>query len=181
MQKNHSSKRIRIALLLLAAASLLFIGWLVYAQKNSSWPFGGDSRTDDEENITTSDAGDSLSDQKKDDMTSGSKSENVDTQKSVTEIPISEELSIRIESLTQQGDGTVSYRAASTGSKSGTCSATFTHKLGKPVIRNSNTSDGTCSATVPAMEFDALGEWTLTLRYYSNNAQAVASQTVMVQ
>lgn len=179
MRKIKRNKTVKLIVLLVSLAVLLIAGWLAYAYKTQSWPFDKSQTAQEQQKITEANTTDSLNTQKKDGMIAGSKSEYVDTQKTSDQIPVSDDLSVKILSVGQSENGIVSY-SASANKPAGTCSATFTHELGKPVIRNSDTTDGKCSAEISAMEFDALGEWTLTLRYYSNNAQAVATQTVKV-
>lgn len=104
-----------------------------------------------------------------------------DTSKNTGNIPVSPTTTINIDSVVQS-DGMVTYNATiiSPGG-SGTCSAMFTKDGSKPVTRVSNTSSDKCGpVSIPELEFESVGVWTLTLRYYTNETQAIATKTVEV-
>lgn len=109
-------------------------------------------------------------------------STDVDITKSTSEVPVSETLHVKITDLTQGGRG-ITYRATiSDSAKDGTCSATFTNSLDRPVIRTTASRNNVCGpVTIPETEFSALGIWTLTLRFYTDNVQAVDTKTVEIQ
>lgn len=108
-----------------------------------------------------------------------SNSEDVDTTKTTDQIPASKLASVTISSLSQNG-GTISYEANVTGVESGTCSASFTSKIGKPVVRAVKLEGGVCKDSVNETLFDAIGEWTLELSAYSSNTRATASKSITI-
>lgn len=110
---------------------------------------------------------------------SSNPSPDVDSQKTSDEIPMSTSNSVNISQL-YQSDDSVSYSATVTGSQTGKCSALFTNPIGKPVTRVSEATDGTCKATIPVQEFDALGEWELKLTFYSDNTQSTATKNLII-
>lgn len=103
----------------------------------------------------------------------------VDPTLNTDQIPTTETFSISLDSLVNEND-MVTYKASVTGASSGTCSASFTSDLGKPVVKTSETTDGTCSGSYSVNEFDALGLWTLQLRFYANDLQATTTGEVNV-
>lgn len=107
---------------------------------------------------------------------------DVDSSKNTSEIPVSDSTSVEITSL-QQGNGQITYSAKFTGQSSdGTCSATFTNELARPVIRTTPAKDSICGpVSIPETEFTTLGNWVLTVRYYKDNTQAVATKSIEVK
>lgn len=123
---------------------------------------------------------DSTNPQSKDESAASSK--DVDKSKNTSEVPISETAKLEILKLAQENREVIYSAAVTNGSGGGTCSAVFTHELAKPVISTTSAHNGKCGPTsIPETEFSALGTWTLTLRYYTDNTQAVATQTVEVR
>lgn len=182
MKINRSKRKSRKPLIAVLLVLLLTIaGYTTYAYFNDAWPFQKDEETVTEEKKAKSNSSDDQNAQQKSKSSAQSKSENVDTRKTTDEIPVAENVTVSINSLSQNSDGIVEYRASASQAGNGTCSALFTSELGKPVTRTSETTNGTCSAKIPGMEFDALGKWTLTLRYYSNNTQAVDTKDVNIR
>lgn len=107
-------------------------------------------------------------------------SDDVDVTKNTSQVPIATDTSIAITSLTQQ-NGQVSYVATISGEGSGTCAALFTHTASKPVENTTSASGVSCSGSIPDVEFDILGTWTLTLRYYTDNHQTVATKDIVIR
>lgn len=105
-----------------------------------------------------------------------------DTSKNTAEIPVSSTVKLSIDSISQDSQ-TVTYRATiSNPADSGTCSAVFTKDNSKPVTRVSAANSGSCGpVSIPSLEFESIGVWTLTLRYYADDSQAIATQTVEIR
>ncbi len=103
------------------------------------------------------------------------------TSKNTGDVPVSATTTININSVIQS-DGMITYDAAVVNpGDNGTCSAVFTKDGSKPVTRVSNTHSDECGpVSIPELEFESVGMWTLTLRYYTNEAQAIATKTVEV-
>lgn len=101
--------------------------------------------------------------------------------KNTAEIPVSSTIKVSIDSVTQDSQ-TVTYRASiSNGADNGTCSAVFTKDNSKPVTRVTTANSGSCGpVSIPNLEFESVGIWTLSLRYFVDGSQAVATQTVEV-
>lgn len=94
------------------------------------------------------------------------------------QVPTSDSLSVSISS-TSQSDGLVRASAKTNGS--GMC--VFLYKPadgGKPVTRQVEITDSTCSFEASQNEFSYLGKWTLTVTYYSDNNKAEATQDVTI-
>ncbi len=106
---------------------------------------------------------------------------NVDTSKNTTEVPVSTEVKLIIDQLSED-NGSVLYRATVTNpGESGTCSAEFTNPNSKPVTKVTDATGGICGpVSLSVNEFDSLGSWTLTLRYYTGDTQAVATKTLQI-
>lgn len=180
MNIKRQRKSITKYLVLLAVSVVLLGGYLLYAHNSSYWPFSRSTSQAEDQQKEAANNDDSQNLQTKDTQSSESKSENVDTRMTTNEIPVSDELAVTIDSLSQNQNGEVEYTATA-NSKQGTCAALFTNDLGKPVSRTSETTSGSCSASIPALEFDAIGTWKLTLRYYANDHQAIATKDVNVE
>ncbi len=179
MKINTTKKRPFVPILAFMLIALL-AGWLMYVYSTHQWPFTGTpaSTTSSQHNNTS--ASDNQTLRQKKDIPASPQSPNVDTTKTTADIPVANNLSVAIDTV-KADNNEVSYTATAKGTMTGTCSAVFTSKLGKPVTITSDTTTGKCQGSVSAMEFDALGTWTLTLRYYANNTQAVATSTVEVR
>lgn len=94
------------------------------------------------------------------------------------QVPISSKLSITITS-TSQSDGLVKASAQTSGS--GTCVFLYQPSDdGKPVTRQLDTSGNTCSVNISQNEFVYLGQWQLTVTYYSDNSKAEVSRNVTI-
>lgn len=179
IKKNKQKSKSKIIWALLLVILLAFAGYVAYAYYYHHWPFTNTQPEVTEQQKTIANNSDSQNPQTKDSVAVSSKSDNVDTQKTTDEIPVAQNLSVSIDSL-KQTDSSVDYKATASQSVKGTCSATFTSDIGKPVVKNSETNDGVCSGSVPILEFDALGTWKLTLRFYTDNTQAIATKDITV-
>jgi hypothetical protein len=108
-------------------------------------------------------------------------STNVDPSKSTDEVPVKQDASLIITKLEQSG-GSVSYAATFDGiDGNGTCSAQFTASGAKPVTSTTKASGQECSASISEVNFNLIGTWTLTLRYYTANTQVTATKAINVQ
>jgi hypothetical protein len=109
-------------------------------------------------------------------------SPDVDNTKTTDNIPVAKETKVSIKDLAQQ-NGSITYSATiENPGESGTCSATFTHDNDRPVVRTTTAEESTCGPVViPEAEFSTLGQWTLTLRYYTNNTQAITTKTIEIK
>lgn len=116
----------------------------------------------------------------KDRVATSASSKDVDITKGTSEIPTSTNTSIAINTLKQEG-GQVTYSAIIKGTGNGTCSALFSKDSSKPVSVTTPAIGATCEGSVSDIEFDMLGTWTLTLRYYVDNQQAVATKEMDIR
>lgn len=162
----------------------LFIGIaivLVVAGLTGAVVWGLNRQSSDETTNDTAQEEQFNADKKAETNKGGSGSTAVDPNLNTDEVPASQTTSIKLDSLNSV-DGLVNYSATITGEKEGLCSATFTSELGKPVVKSANsTGSGTCTGSYNVAEFDALGKWNLTLRYYTNNTQTEATGEVNVE
>lgn len=105
--------------------------------------------------------------------------DNVDTTKNTAEVPVSNETTLVITNLYQEGNNVIYQAKVTNPGASGTCSAVFTNSVSKPVTYTSNISGGDCGPfTLSINNFDSVGSWLLTLRYYSGNEQVVATKNI---
>ncbi len=182
-KKKKQKKYISLALLILLLVVFVLYGFYVLNKdEESSSQKDGIASTE-----KTSKKSSGLSNQQ--DIAKSSGDEKADTAKSdpnvdananPANIPTSQVASVSITNL-EQRDGSVSYSAQVEGFSTGLCSASFTSKLGRTVAKTTQINNNTCSQSINEMEFDALGEWTLTLRVYHENTQAIAERNVTIQ
>lgn len=178
--KSKSSNK-KVLVLALSLGLLLLIVSVAALYHYKIGPFANNSPNTDvsKEEKDKANNSDQTNNQQKATINSGTTSKNVDTTQTTDQIPTSTGVLVSIKNLSHE-NGTVSYTADVTGATTGTCSAVFTSQMGKPVTRTTDTSSGVCSASISEAEFDALGTWTLSLRFYSNNTQANASKDVVI-
>lgn len=94
------------------------------------------------------------------------------------DVPIDTSLSISIDSITQ-ADGRVRSNASTSGD--GTCVFLFEPADGgRPISRQTSTSSKSCSVDIPENEFAYLGQWKLTVTFYSNGQKMDTSRNVTV-
>lgn len=175
IKKQKSRKTLIIAitagfLVLLAAA----IFWLV-------------SSRSDEETSTSPSTDEANSQQLEDGKTKPTNpKENpptpTNTGQSSEDVPVNTATTLTITELVQQGSEVRLNSALSGADGGGTCVATFTNSDGRPVVREfaSAGADGCGPLTIPSIEFSALGEWELTLRFYNQGEQTVTKQTIII-
>lgn len=166
-QQTHSKKIIVIIIVvvtLLAAAVATFL-WL---NQSSS-----DTNNSQNNSQTQQDA-------TKDNVPTSSTSDDVDVTENTSEIPLSNDTSISIENLSQV-DGSLTYSIKVQGDGDGTCAALFSRADSKPVSQTVKASGNACTGTISEYEFDSLGEWNLTVRYYVNGRQSTATQNITIR
>lgn len=78
-----------------------------------------------------------------------------------------------------QANGAVTATATSS-SASGTCVFTYTTDGDKPVTRNVGIEGGTCTSTIPEVEFARLGTWNLNVTVYIDGKKTEANQSVTI-
>lgn len=177
-QTNKSSRKVIV--ILISGAILLTSGiYAAYIYKLG--PFAHLQQSAIEEVANKSDA---TNPQQKKDLPSSDQLKSTGGDKTTDEIPVAEAGSIDITTL-EQRDGSVIFSASLANvSTPGTCSALFENADGaaRPVTRTAASSSNSCAETIiPQDEFVALGTWKLTLRYYANNTQLVATKTIEVK
>lgn len=163
-QKSKKPILIAIALVLLLVGA--GIGYVLVQRSNQQ-----------KESSTSSDE---TSSQNKADPTDDT-TEPKDVSTSTSEqIPVSETVSVSITNAAQQ-DATVNATAAVKGaSTNGTCVFLFTSPDSRPVTRQVDNVTTSCSTSVPAVEFDKIGDWNLKVTYYNNNSRTEAQKNVTV-
>ncbi|MFO0971614.1 MAG: hypothetical protein U0520_04705 [Candidatus Saccharimonadales bacterium] len=103
----------------------------------------------------------------------------------VDEIPESNLLSVTITSLTQEGAFIEASATIQGSDTQGTCVFSFTSTDSKPVVKQivSSESSGkqSCAVSVPRVEFDKRGDWSLLLTLYCEGNKTSASQAIMLE
>jgi cytoskeletal protein RodZ len=181
-KKNKKKPIVIVAILLLLAGSAV-AGWYYF---NSAKPRTDQRSTNPSSNnkSTSSDTEDYHSSDsariKNEKDTSAKTNPNVDVNQSPQDIPANSQASVEITRVSQS-NGVVAYDAQVSGFTQGLCSATFTSELGRTVAKTSSLQNGQCKQEINEMEFDALGEWKLTLRVYHDNTQAVEERSFVIR
>jgi len=170
---------------IIASSVLLVVvsGLTAFAYYTESWPFehssDGSTKPSPKEQAKI-DKETAIKDKEK----TQASSPNVDASQSTDQVPISTTAAVEIVDL-HQSNGSVVYSATiSNSGSSGTCSAVFSNNANaaQPVTRTIASSGSSCGpVSIPEVEFSAIGQWTLTLRYYTGDAQAVATKTIEVK
>lgn len=172
INKQTKSKKPLIFLGIIICLALLAGGiyYFVTAQSSSTHSAGNDSQNAADKTIPSTKNGTPAS------------SPDVDNTKTTNDIPVAKETNVTIEKLSQE-NGSITYSATiGNPGESGTCSATFSNNTDRPVTRTTTAEGPSCGpVSIPEAEFSTLGTWTLTLRYYTNNTQAVATQTIEIK
>lgn len=94
------------------------------------------------------------------------------------QVPTSDDLSVDITSTSQEA-GVVKASAKTSGS--GTCVFLYTTEGDKPVTHQSESSNGSCHASINEIEFSKLGQWQLKVTYYQDNKKAEVTQDVTIR
>lgn len=180
LSKKNTTKKILIT----SAALAVVFGLALYAAHHFEvWPFKKQATIQTQSPTTQNTSKtDGVAPQAKVDSQKTDTNPNVDTSKTTNEIPASPATSLTITNLSEQ-NGNVTYSAAITNpGTSGTCSAVFTSKIDRPVTHSEAANGTQCGPTsIPANTFTSIGQWTLTLRYYTNNTQATATKTIEIR
>jgi hypothetical protein len=176
-KKSHLSQKIAW---MCAALAVLGVGtYLVYSLH--IWPFNDTPHQSIQDAANSSDA---TNPQQKQNIPSTESLKGNGVDKTTNEIPAATGGTLEITKLSQQ-NGLISYAADLSGIQiPGTCSALFenVNKAARPVTRvTKSTTTGCPETSIPETEFVALGRWTLTLRYYVNDSQLVATKTIEVK
>lgn len=174
--KHKNIKRIATVCAIIVFALLTYTA---AAYTNNFWPFFTEGAEVTEQEKTAANSTDEQNARNKEQVNDET-STHVDLHSNPEDIPTAENISISLLSISQNGN-VVSYEAQTTGESTGQCSILFTHEVGKPVSRSYETTSGLCGGTVPAIEFDALGEWTVTMRFYADSTQASTTGKVTVE
>ena len=173
--KQKKNKKKLIALLLALAVIIVIGGYTWYSHHFQIWPFAPkDAKTVE---LNNSDA---TNPQTKDDANTQVK--GVDPTKNSSEVPVSKDTTIQMTSLTQSGQQVVYSASIANPASTGVCSATFTKDGSQPVTKTETIYGSECGPSyISANSFDSVGTWTLTLRYYANDVQAVVTSTIEVK
>jgi len=180
IQPKKTNKK-RILIILTVVSLLLLIGFTAYAySNNTNLVDKSNEQNSTKEESTPDTQPTSKSSIDDEDAKAPVQSDDVDITQPANEVPVAEKTTVTITELSQN-NGNVSYRSDVSGNQNGTCSALFESDRGKPVTRTTETANGSCAASIPAMEFDAPGTWTLTLRFYTDNTQAIAKKDIVIR
>jgi len=175
VRQKKNRKKLVIAIIILVVLVVAGFGYLWYSHHFQIWPF----TPKDTETVELNNS-DSTNPQTKNDANKPVK--GVDPTKSSSEIPVSKDTTIKLTSLTQDGQQIVYSASITNPASTGVCSATFTKDGSQPVTKTDTISGNECGPFyITATSFDSIGTWTLTLRYYANDVQAVATSTIEVK
>lgn len=180
IKANNKSKKIT---LLVAGIVVLLAAGAYAAYATHTWPFHSSQEASNTSEEATNNS-DSTNPQQKQDIPSSETQTDVDDSKTTDQVPVAETGALTITSLRQE-NGNITYAASLQNVDTpGTCSALFEHSDGaaRPVTRTgASTPEGCPETSIPEVEFNALGTWKLTLRYYINDTQLVATKSVEIK
>ena len=168
--KTHSKIIIFIVILL-----VILGGYTVAAYQLKLWPFTPASSTSDQ---NTSDP--TLSPGKE------AVSDGEFSDKTTDEVPVNPTLTATIDQLAQQDGKVIAKTSINTTDTSGLCSFVFSNANDKPVTQTASpTLKGDrviCGPIeIPEQSFSFLGDWVMTFRYYANNTQVSAEDTISIK
>lgn len=176
---NNKSKKIALALIGLLLL-IIAIGYTAYS--SNLWPFS--SFHTEAEMQEAANNSDQTNPQQKKEIPSSETLKSAGVDKTTDEVPVATNGQLDITTLSQQNDH-VTYAATLINAKTpGMCSALFEHTSGaaRPVTRtNPSTEKGCPETSIPQTEFIARGPWKLTLRYYVDNTQLIATKSFEVK
>lgn len=172
-KKSNRKKLISILFAALVVALAGFTVYYVYGQIKD-----GNSSTESPSTKTSSESHNSTDSK----ATSESTYNNTTTDK----IPKNANISIAITTLNQTDSAIVFSATVASTASDGKCALTITNPNDKPVSRTVNATHGTTTSecgpiSIPVEEFSYLGDWTATLRYYTNGTQTVASKIITIR
>jgi cytoskeletal protein RodZ len=180
IKTNNKSRKIT---LLVAGVVVLLAAGTYAAYATYTWPFDTRQEVSNTSEEATNNSDSTNPGQKKDTPSTETQTD-VDDNKTTDQVPVAETGALTITSLKQE-NGNITYAASLQNVDTpGTCSALFEHSDGaaRPVTRTgASTSDGCPEMSIPEVEFNALGTWKLTLRYYVNDTQLVATKSVEIK
>ena len=170
-QKTTSQKKVFITLLVVLVLLLAAGTYIAYAKIQESNNTNSFSETTSE-NLDPTEAKEN--------------SEETYNNTTTDQVPETTNTTVNITTLKQEGGQVIFNASVTSSAQDRKCSLTFTNPNDKPVSR---TVDATISSdssvcgpiSIPTEEFALIGEWTATLRYYSNGAQAIASKTIDIK
>jgi len=166
----RGNKKLYLALLLIL---LLAVGGSLFAYAHHKSSPASSLRTDTTNHSPKQDVIDKSSSQP---GTNGLPTDS--TSKTTDQIPTNSALTVSISSFSQS-NGMVQASAQTSGD--GTCVFLYAPADGgKPVTLQATVSSNTCSASASQNEFVYLGQWKLTVTFYSNNSKAQATQDVTI-
>ena len=172
VSKRNNKKRLIIASALLIILILISYAW--FSHHYQLWPFLPNTAKNVDLNSSDSTKGQTK------DLTTKPVS-GVDNTKNSSDIPVSNISSITIDSLNQNGD-TIIYSAHITNpAETGVCSATFTKNNSRTLVYDTTIHGSDCGLSISANDFDAIGVWTMNLRYYADNVQSIATSSIEVK
>ncbi len=177
MRNKQTKKNIIYALI----ATLVFLLVLFFLEKSRVTDILKDPFYTDPSALDKNNAQNDPTLKRKNDVATD-KDQPFDANKDSSEIPKSTNISLTID-LLEQANGRITYSATvSNPADKGTCSVVFTREGSKPVTRVDETQTEKCGPiSIPELEFESVGPWLMTLRYYSNNTQAVATKMIEVR
>ena len=114
------------------------------------------------------------------------KSTNLQSDTTSDKVPVSDNFTVKINTLEQDKD-VVKFAGTVTGSsKPGTCVITFSNPNDKPVVRSydSSTKDGQQICTeidIPSLDFSYVGTWNVNFRFYSGEQQATIDDKIDIK
>ena len=161
---------------------IILAGGVYAAYAYNLWPFA--DRQSDMEKQEAANANDETNPQQKKDLPSSEELKASGGDKTTDQIPVAAAGSLEITSLEQRNDDIIFSASLANTTTPGTCSALFEHSdsAARPVTRTvQSTADGCPETAIPQAEFAALGNWKLTLRYYVNDTQLIATKTFEVK
>lgn len=179
MKINNNQATKRQTLLFLIGGGVVLVGiYFALAHHFLYWPFQAPSTAQQH----AQDVAANSQPTKKTEAPTSSTNPNVDATKTTDEIPSNTSVSATITQLEQQ-NGQVTYAAdLNDKAQNGTCAAEYTSDGARPITSTTNALNGICGpVSTPDVQFTKLGTWTLTLRYYVNNTQAVTSKTIIIK
>ena len=180
IKTNKSPKK--TALIVIGALFIILAVATYAAYTYEIWPFA--DRQSDIEKQEAANATDETNPQQKKNLPSSEELKASGGDKTTDQIPVATAGSLEITSLEQRNDDIVYSASLANTTTPGTCSALFEHADGaaRPVTRTTqSTTDGCPETAIPQAEFAALGNWKLTLRYYVNDTQLIATKTFEVK
>jgi cytoskeletal protein RodZ len=106
----------------------------------------------------------------------------VESHTTTDKVPLDPAASINITKL-EQANRNIIYQATVANIRDGgICSATYESQDTQPIVNTVTASSMTCGpVSIPEMSFTKLGKWKLTLRYFSDNKQVIATKEIEVR